>query len=963
MRKITITLLASLLTLTAFAGPVSRQQALQEAKAYLQTQRNARGVSQTEALTLAYECQPKASRGVSNASPLYYVFNQGKQQGFIVVAGDDRVKPVLGYVDAGSFDINEVHEGMQWWLGALESTMTAVAKTPDDGRNFEVLSDNSGFKAYVEPLVKVNWGQGGPYNNRCPLDKGHNATGGNYPHSLVGCTAVAMSQVLSRWQYPAHPVGKISYTTNRHKMQIEEDLSTFVFDWDKMLPSYAGGKGTAAERDAVAELAYACGVATQMDYCSVASGAFLNSDQLEEHFGIDKGCNIITRYYFTKDEWDHIAKNELSNGRPIIYFGYSMDAGHAFVCDGYNQDGLFHINWGWDGSMNGYFALAELNSAVEHAGAPTDEAGSFNIDQEMIIGIQPKKDVETEVVQQLYFTNMVITSPRGTRNNVKLDVKGIYTDGNNFDGVITLGIFDKDGNFISKFGSVHKLALTGWNGKDVLTLGGALPSSLTPGVYTLRPICGKTVDDLAPMKGRQSSPYVSYLTMELKGALVALSKPEMSEAKITVVGEPVLMDGKAFVGISNPIEIKLRNDGALYNGPIVLQREGDGGQQRVFANNYIIGQGEELVIRANVKAPESGSRDKINIWIAGEDNDRFQNNGFEYVMVGSVEYDLTTPTSGSPMLQLNSCQIQNPKSTVYYGENLNINITLTNNGGFYGDKIFAFVFPPQGGTSIGSAQKKILLDKGQRISFDLNYAVNNLAPDKYFFQVFALDENNAYQALSTTAYYFEVKDAGVLTASNDDGFGVACYGHAFILPEQVKAGIVDAVDATNLHINYCYQPGDTIPAHTPIIYQCEKRGSYDYKVVLSNALSPQGNVLRTAVDEKGMTYAGEGDYWYYDFKTVRLDGKKYSGFFKRNASGSPFILRDNSVYLALPANQGQEKGYPFSQALTGIEDQLVDEGVKADAAIYTISGVRMNGPLQTLPKGLYIVGGKKVYVK
>lgn len=944
-----------LAALTAFAGPVSRQQAMKTAADYLQ-QRATRGVSQSAQLTLAYECQPKATRGVTATStPLFYVFNQA-QQGFVVVAGDDRVKPVLGYVEKGSFAIDQVNEGVQWWLGALEQTMLSVVKTKDNGRKYQQLADNSAFKPFVEPLVKVNWGQGAPHNDRCPVDTKH----GNRP-SLVGCTAVAMAQVLSKWQAPAHADGQVSYTTYTHKMRVSENLSEFVFDWDKMLPFYGGGKGTAAEKAAVAELMYACGVSVHMDYCTNASGAKLMSEHFEKHFGIDEKCNIVSRHYFTKSEWDNMMKRELSAGRPVVYSGYSMNAGHAFVCDGYNKDGLFHINWGWDGSMNGYFALAELNSAVEHAGAPTDEAGSFNIDQDMVIGIQPNDGVKDEVEHTVYFNSLKNFKAYQTRNNVKLSATTVTTDGNGFQGEFALGIFDESGKFISAFGQTSNLNVSGYSSYGELQLGGALPASIKDGSYTLRPVSRiNESQPYQPAVGRKASPNISYLTMRVVSNQVRLTAPQPSKAQFTVLGVKC-MNGKAYVGAQNPIEIRLRNDGALYNGPVVLQREGDGGQQRVFANNYIVEKGEELVIRANIGAPASGTADELFIWIAADDKDMFYTNGFDYEKVGSVKYDLVTPTPGKPAWVLTNMKLED--KILYFGQKtLNIDFSLANNGGFYGNDIYAFVFPAEGGSSLTSTHTKVYLDKGEKKDIHMEIPISTLSPAGYLFHIYFKNAQGALDVVSQTQFHFTIKAGANISITNNEGYGVYYATHAFIMPEKLQGGIVNRVDTENLNVNYLYQPGDVVPACTPIIVKAERRGNYAYKSLASEEPAPEGNYLSAQLDDRGYSYVGEGNYKYYEFKAD--DSRANYGFYFRTPDGAPFkVSSSKKVYLAVPEAQAKAAGYALNQALTGIENLIEDQRVKADDAVYTLSGVRVKGDLKTLPKGLYIVGGKKVYVK
>ena len=956
MKKITVTFITLLLAMAAFAGPVSRQQALQTATAYLNKQQSVRGVTQPAQLSLAYECMPKSGRGASVSSPLYYVFNQGQQQGFVVVAGDDRVKPVLGYVYEGSFSISNVHDGMRWWLGALEETMISVTKMADNGQRLDLATDDSDLKPYVAPMVKVNWGQGAPYNDRCPVDINH----GSQQRSLVGCTAVAMAQVLSKWNYPVRAKGNISYTTRTHKFHLTENLSTFQFDWDDMLPSYSNGMGTAEQRAAVAELMYACGLSVEMDYCAIASGATASADIFEKTFDIDDKCNLISRHYFTKPEWDEIMNREMSEGRPVVYSGFSLDAGHAFVCDGYNRDGLFHINWGWDGSLNGYFALAELNSAVEHAGAPTDEAGSFNLDQYIVIGIEPSNHVADDINHVAYFHCLTDYGKAMSRNHISMNVKTVTTDGNGFKGVMSLGVFDKEGKFVCAFGKSYSLDVKVFSFYNSLALGGSLPAEVKDGVYTLRPVTSCDGKPYQAMRGRMSSPYVSYLTMKVNGNTVLLSEPTDVEADFTILSVKP-MNEKAFVGVKNPIEIRLRNDGALYNGPIVLQREGDGGQKRVFANNYIVDKGEELVIRTNVEAPASGKTDELVVWMAGYDDDMYFSNGFKYERIGTVKYDLTTPVSGTPKLSYTNLKMK--KTMVHVGEKVEIDFKVKNDGGFYGNSIYAYAFRDGASQSQASAHSAVFLDKGETCDVHLEIPIDHLQEGsyRYFIYYMKLPENQL-ELIDNRTFSFTVKNTGSFSIANSELFNVVCLDYAFIMPDRCKAGIVTKADLNNICVDYCYQSGDIVPANSPIVVQSERRGTQECQIVLSDELPMSGNLLSVQVDEKGYTYAGEGEFKYYQF--THGGNRKNYGFYQSKPDGAPYLLSEGKAYLAVPVAQAKADGYILKGAtVTGIENLINAQVVNEDDAIYTLSGVRVKGDLKSLPKGLYIVGGKKVYVK
>lgn len=954
---------ACLTAVMVLAGPVSREQALQTARDYLKKERMVRSQSAAPDLVLAYERLPKTGRGSGDVAPLYYVFNEAAGGGFVVVSGDDRVRPVMGVAERGSFVADSLPDGLKWWLEALARTMEDVTAT-DAPCSLTATTDMSGLKASVAPLVKTTWGQGWPYNLKCPVDKAHGTQGdGTYPHSLTGCTATAMSQVLARWKYPVRGNGTVSYRSSTHGFNLTANLGSFVFDWDKMLDSYVGNP-TEEQCDAVAELMYACGLAVNMNYCTQASGANMYAHHLERFFGIDEGCNTLNRLFFTRNEWDAIIKKELSEGRPVYYTGYSMSAGHAFVCDGYNADGLFHINWGWDGALHGYFALAELNSSAEYAGAPTDNDGSFNMDQGATIGIQPSGMSPAAVTEQLYFITLANADAVTTRDNVRLTAKFVCSDGNGFTGQMGLGVFNANNEYVGNVGGLTSISLSREQVNyyySEISLGGQLPGEVGDGVYTLRPVCkGAGGSEFLPMRGRKGSPNYEWAVMTVEGSKVTVSAPEVTEAQLAVSEEAVPIEGKAYVGVRNSLEVKIHNEGALFYGPIKFVRVTDQGNVDLNENNYVIEAGADATLRVKIQAPESGTEDVLQVWALASDNDLYLTNGFVYEQIATVRYPLTTPAAGVPQLKVNKFNIKN--STTYLGEDLDIEMQLRNDGGFYGKDLYCFVFPSTGGTSLAYVKKQMLIDKGETQTHRLNLNIDNLPAGSYFIQVFRIGEDGGYSALSTAQYSFTVKSAGSFSITSPSGYAAYCFQHAFIVPEGLDCGVVTQADSKRLAIDFRYPSGSTVPAGTAVIMRGEGRHNYSYQAVVSAEEAPVDNLLKASVDDNGYALAGTGEYRYYDFGQDDVTG--LYGFYWRNETGAPFRITGKKAYLAVPVDLAKPDGYPIDEAeITGIGSVTLTPGEGRRPVIHTLSGVRVEGTPDRLPKGIYIIDGKKVLVK
>ncbi len=311
----------------------------------------------------------------------YYVFNKGTCNGFIIVSGDDKAVPILGFSDEGTFDINNIPEGLQYWLDVYSQEMQYLRSNP----NAPVASLRSKRSVSVRPLLTSNWSQGEPYNNLCPT---YTEDGTTY-HAATGCVATAAAQIMYYHRWPITGTGSHSYVCDVNhsgEQTLSADFGSTTYDWDNMLDSYDGSY-TDTQANAVATLMSHVGISCDMNY-GRGSGAwnYAMVEALRNYFGYNKGMICKRRGNTPINEWEQTIMNELDNSRPVFYTGYTPDGGgHAFVFDGYNDEGYFHVNWGWGGYSNGYFLVTALNT--------NDDSGSFeggyNQLQTIIIGIYP----------------------------------------------------------------------------------------------------------------------------------------------------------------------------------------------------------------------------------------------------------------------------------------------------------------------------------------------------------------------------------------------------------------------------------------------------------------------------------------------------------------------------------------------------------------------------------------------
>ena len=315
---------------------------------------------------------------------VYYIFNSDR--GFIIVAGDDRAQQILAYGDR-PLDMKRMPDNMKFWLGTYKTQIEYLQAHP--GLVVDQPKPKQQFAtSTIAPMLTAEWDQDAPYYNHCPMYNGS--------YCLTGCPATSLSMVFYYWKYPTDPTPPVEgYTNESYGFQVEA-LPSIVFDWDNMLDKYTGNY-TPEQADAVAWLMRYVGQEEHMDYTPDGSGA-MGADILRavKFFGYDEETAQLvfktrtddygtdTAVYYTDDEWATLLQNELAEGRPVVYCAYDYSywgwSGHAFNVDGYTANSnTYHVNWGWSGDGNGDFALNAFSSS----------GYTFNIEQQMIMGIQP----------------------------------------------------------------------------------------------------------------------------------------------------------------------------------------------------------------------------------------------------------------------------------------------------------------------------------------------------------------------------------------------------------------------------------------------------------------------------------------------------------------------------------------------------------------------------------------------
>lgn len=552
-----------LIPIVVMAGPRSFQQA----KAIAEKQAALLGVTiDQKAMAKVRKQGSKGELTLSQES--YYVFPNANSKGFTIVSGDDRLPEIVGYSSQGSYDENNLPEGFVSFMKAYQNLYDKVNLGDAEAlknlaeinawrnkiaqkKNAALSNSNASSNASAEtssvvaPLLgNIEWDQTSPYNNMCPLyDSVHVAA--------TGCVATAMAQVMAYYKYPKQLKADIPGYVNRWN-GIPMEIPTItqeegVYDWDNMLPKYnKEANATQQQKDAVAKLMYHCGAAVRMSY-GPESGAAVSSSKLAKYFGYDADLMMdLSRSSFTLDKWMQIIDTELAAGRPVLYGGQSSENGHQFICDGKDENGLYHINWGWSGNQNAYFDLSILNPEKGGTGSGSATDG-FNRYCTMTIGIAPDNGVVDAPLAQIPSISVYeadyVAITKGTRKSKsdKFEFTQQVTFVNQvkqaFKGFLGLGILQKDGSYklvsdkkyVSFAGKREDGMMSSLDPK--LTVNEAFEVGKTP-VYAICSTDGKTWEKADYMNG--NAPLVVKATdyeLSLASALNAQLKLESEKLK------------------------------------------------------------------------------------------------------------------------------------------------------------------------------------------------------------------------------------------------------------------------------------------------------------------------------------------------------------------------------------------------------------------------------------------------
>ena len=376
-------LIGLIVGISSWAAPVDQQTALARAKAFV-----AERGSDMQLGTANVKKAPRKSGNEESA--YYYIFNaEGRDNGFVIVSGSDLMDPILGYSDHGSIDPDHVPDGLKALLQSYRDAVDEMGQQDDVNPQ---ASERRGIKRsmefpkhHVKPFLTKFWNQYSPYNIMNPVV--------NDTICPVGCTTVALGEVMGYYEYPAIMPGVVGYTTSTNQIRMPS-LKEYEIDWSNMLSNYQLETYDSIQNAAVGKFLLQLGCAFVSDFQTVSTKASLAlAPPILRACGYK--CSALTQMTSKTDqEWEDIFFDDVSHGRPVMVSGINvLDNGssHAYLIDGYDMDGLWHIDWGWSGMSAGYFRITDFSPYYN------TRSYSYKYKMSFVYNIEPNSETSVAV--------------------------------------------------------------------------------------------------------------------------------------------------------------------------------------------------------------------------------------------------------------------------------------------------------------------------------------------------------------------------------------------------------------------------------------------------------------------------------------------------------------------------------------------------------------------------------------
>ena len=438
-------------------------------------------------------------------------------------------------------------------------------------------------------------------------------------------------------------------------VQLRNIPANSAIDWEHMLDVY-GNNDSEQQQQAVAQLMYWVGLGCKMGYGPSSAAGFPEGvNALKRYFGYDDGTHIESRSNHTIRSWDDLLYKELETGHPIAFAGTNSGGAHAFVLDGYDIDGLFHVNWGWGGMDNGYFRIDVLDPDDDSGIGASSTPGGYNMGQDAIIGMRLPDDV----VAPADAYRLTVNDWEIRRGNVFF-ANYVNWSGVNADWNVGIARVNDDGSLalVGKEATTH-LDQNYYQGFEFAVNG------LPQGTYRIVPVSKRTTDQ---QWQTHVNPEICYVEAEVdaEGQVNLVIKP-IEKMEVTEVAFP----GNHRKNNDQPVCVSFRNLGGEYYHEVFL-----------FAGTN--NQMGECLCRTAVAMEEDGETtatfhftpDRSGTWTVWLAADNRGNRILEKAVVDITDEGIT----GSDVLRFVSMTVENRTNGMIYGNCAQGKVTVVNQG-------------------------------------------------------------------------------------------------------------------------------------------------------------------------------------------------------------------------------------------------------------------------------------------
>jgi hypothetical protein len=512
------------------------------------------------------------------------------------------------------------------------------------------------------------------------------------------------------------------------------------------------------QKDAVATLMYSCGVAVNMDYGKSSSASSVTmAKSLITYFNYDANTQFYQRDYYSKGEWSNIIKTELNASRPVLYDGQSSTGGHLFVCDGYDSNSLFHFNWGWGGSSNGYFELTVLNPSDQGIGGT---AGGYNAGQGITTGIQkpnPNSTPTYRLCASKISTNEVDSIDRNAIFTIYST--SLYNNGiNAFDGNVALALYN-DSSLIQIIKNSAITRLSGMTGFSLYSYSTTIPAAIANGNYKLYVIY-KANNENKWQKIRQKVGTQDYVNIAVTSKKLKLYSTRELYPQFVLNNYEV--SSNFYQTKTGKVNVNITNNGGEYNSTftVILQNDSLASNSQIVTTQPInIASGETKSLNLNGIVTVVPGKYRLKVMY---DSLNIRTNGTTNCSLIEIPVQIMTAPTGVPNLVLTSA-ISFPDPQKVDKSNAVLTAHIKNTDGYFDSRLVANIYPRNGGSIIATlGNQSIVIEKGIEKTIMFSGAIN-LNPSTYAIEVY-------YYTASKTWAQVQPSDSAALVFTLVDNF-------------------------------------------------------------------------------------------------------------------------------------------------------------------------------------------------